>query len=326
MEYHFYPPFFIVPEETSFADGWESFCCKLLNLDEKTNEIYRRSPPEQGIDLYYPKKKTAYQCKSVASGKSGDFNVSRAIESIKSAKKNQKDLGWKTYVLCINIDITGTAESNLRKELPDIVLRKKSYWQNLCEANSEIVEKNFNILLKIPQIKLENILSTSFYQHYSEKMLEMLKEESYEIFFYSNRYDKIYKLNVSSLFKVKDLLHIIRSFFNIPPFESSDNEKISIDTTYSIVFERKTQSFNLTLKEAGIIKGSLITFWKKYIWKDLSGAENFDDKMYHMNSRIMNMSSLSPQERYKIAEQKRNHEISEAFEKFNNELKEILEK
>jgi hypothetical protein len=325
MEYYFYPPFFVVSEENSFSDAWESFCCKLLNLAEKTDEIYRRKPPEQGIDLYYPNKKISYQCKSVESGKSGDFDASKTIESIRSARKIQSELGWEKYVLCTNVDLTGNAESKLRTELPNIILRTKTYWQSLCEANNEIVKRNFNVLLKIPQRKLEETISESFYEHYSEQMFEMLKNDSYEIFFYSNRYDRIYELKVSSSFKIDDLLHIIRNFFNIPPFESS-SEEISINTVYSIVFNEKTQPFNLTLKDAGIISGSIITFWKKYFWKDLKKIGQVDTKMYHMTMKMMEIKFLSPEERYKIAAQKRNQEIIKAFEKFNSELEGSLEK
>ncbi len=97
--YRLEPPFLYVAEEQDFSKAWEHFCCKLLNLSNKTTEIYVRNPPEQGVDIYYPSKKIAYQCKSVESGKSGDFNAAKAIESIEAAKRIKTELGWQTYVL-----------------------------------------------------------------------------------------------------------------------------------------------------------------------------------------------------------------------------------
>src|SRR5260370_164353 len=117
MIYILHPPIFVVPEETSFADAWEAFCCKTLNVREQTDEIYRRHHPEQGIDLYFPTKQIAYQCKSVESGKSSDFNVARALESVRVAKQVQPELGWKEYAICTNVDITGSSEKRLRAEL-----------------------------------------------------------------------------------------------------------------------------------------------------------------------------------------------------------------
>ncbi|HBN90794.1 MAG TPA: hypothetical protein DD408_16665, partial [Rheinheimera sp.] len=69
IHYRLVPPFLYVPEEQDFSKAWEFFCCKLLNLSNMTTEIYVRNPPEQGVDIYYPSKKIAYQCKSVEYGK-----------------------------------------------------------------------------------------------------------------------------------------------------------------------------------------------------------------------------------------------------------------
>jgi hypothetical protein len=83
QRYLLYPPFLTVHEETNFSDIWESFCLKLLKLEYGTNEIQRRRPPENGIDLYYKSKKIAFQCKSTLEG--NKFNIKNACNSLCSA-------------------------------------------------------------------------------------------------------------------------------------------------------------------------------------------------------------------------------------------------
>ncbi len=120
--YRLTPPFLHLPEQTDFSKAWEGFCCKVLNLKFKTDEIYVRNPPEQGVDLFYPTQKIAYQCKSVESGKSGDFNSTHAISSYNAAQQHQQAIGWVEYALCTNVDITGTAEATLRSAIPNLTI------------------------------------------------------------------------------------------------------------------------------------------------------------------------------------------------------------
>ena len=119
----------------------------MLNLSERTTRIYRLGSPEQGIDLYDPENRVAYQCKSVESGEKGGFNPDKTIESIRAAKRVQENVGWQKYVLCANVDLTGTAINRLRAELPDIEIRPASFWQGLCEKNAESVKRNFKVLV-----------------------------------------------------------------------------------------------------------------------------------------------------------------------------------
>ncbi len=147
------PPFLVVPEENDFADMWEAFCCKMLQLAQYDSKVYRRSPPESGVDLYDPSWNIAYQCKSVESGKSGDFRPDAVIESIRDALKVQQDLNWKSYVICVNVNPTGTAESKIKAAFPNLYLMiyGKSYWVHLCERFSNEVIRNFRKIQDINQ-------------------------------------------------------------------------------------------------------------------------------------------------------------------------------
>ena len=141
-----YPPLFVIEPQTSFADAWEVFCCEVLNRHEKTTEIRRRKPPESGVDLYWPGKKAAYQCKSVEEA-TGRFSVTKAVESIETALKIRKELPWERYILCSNMDITGTQEAKLKGVWPEIELLTPSFWMPRCREQSQYLRERFRRLV-----------------------------------------------------------------------------------------------------------------------------------------------------------------------------------
>jgi hypothetical protein len=144
----FFPPFFVIEPEATFADAWETFCCDVLNRHEKTTEIYKRKAPERGVDLYWREKGYAYQCKSVSDDK-GKFNVTKAVESIKAALEIRKTLPWDKFYLCVNVEITGNQVDKLRKALPDIELLTPSYWGPRCQEQWEHVKGRFKRLVPV---------------------------------------------------------------------------------------------------------------------------------------------------------------------------------
>jgi hypothetical protein len=146
------PPLFVVEPETSFATAWEVFCCDVLNRYYETDAIYQRKPPEGGIDLYWPVKKTAYQCKSVED-ENGDFSLSKAKDSIDSALKTREHLPWDKFVLCSNVVLTGEQERKLREKLKEGELEflTPSFWQPRCVEQREHLRGRFNVLARIDE-------------------------------------------------------------------------------------------------------------------------------------------------------------------------------
>lgn len=144
-ESHLHPPQFKVAPETSFPDAWEVFCCDVLNRHEKNVEIRRRKPPETGVDLYWPARKSAYQCKSVVDP-DGKFNPSMAADSLKSALTIRDTLPWRKYVLCTNVALTGPQEQTLRDIFPDIEFLTPSFWIPRCRDQSEHLSGRFQRL------------------------------------------------------------------------------------------------------------------------------------------------------------------------------------
>lgn len=144
-ESHLYPPMFVVAPQTSFANAWEVFCCDVINRHEKTTNIYRRKPPERGVDLYWQSQQIAYQCKSVEDS-AGRFKISKAVASLQSAMKIRETLPWKKYVLCSNVALTGPQEQQLRAILPDIELLTPSFWLPRCQEQSAYLGGRFQRL------------------------------------------------------------------------------------------------------------------------------------------------------------------------------------
>jgi internalin A len=142
------PPFFAVEPETNFPDAWEVFCCSVLNRYYRTDSIRQRKPPEGGIDLYWPEKKVAYQCKSVELG--GQFSLTKAMASIDTALETRKDLPWEKYVLCSNVVLTGDQERKLHEKLQEgeLELLTPSFWQPRCLEQREHLQERFNVLAR----------------------------------------------------------------------------------------------------------------------------------------------------------------------------------
>lgn len=315
--YRLEPPFLYVAEEQDFSKAWEHFCCKLLNISNKTTEIFVRNPPEQGVDIYYPSKKIAYQCKSVESGKSGDFNATKAVESIKAAKRVKAELGWERYVLCTNVAISGTAEAALKKALPDIGILPNSHWTQLCETHPVEVERNFRRLVEVPRAKVLDAIHNRFVEHYSEQLREKIEEFSFDVFLYSNRYDTTYRMPVSESFSCGDLLGIFREFFKLPESANISSEGIDVSLSHAVVFNGKKVPLSYSLKAAGISHGSVITYWTTIVWKD--AEKEFEGGVIHMmTSDILNRATRTLSQRKERAIAEFSETLRQCFQAFDN--------
>ncbi|XUW88644.1 hypothetical protein OH764_00815 [Burkholderia sp. M6-3] len=268
-QYHLCPPFLHYPEEDDFSDVWERFCCKLLNIEHKTTEIYVRNPPEQGVDIFFPTKKVAYQCKSIESGKSGGFNVTKAVESIRAAKAIKPALGWERYVLCVNVAISGKAEATLKAELPDIEILPNSHWVQMCENYPAEVERNFRKLIEIPAPRIQAAIEERFISAFTDEMNRKLDSSQITIILYCNQHDTTYRVSVSADFTCEELLEVFRAFFKLPESKTVETEEIRVSLSHSVVFEGKQVPLSKTLRDAGILAGSVVTYWTTFRWKDL---------------------------------------------------------
>jgi len=316
--YQLYPPIFIVNEETNFPNSWEVFCCKLLNLENSTSSIVRRLPPENGVDLFFPNQKIAYQCKSVENGLTSGFNLTKIKDSYNSALSIKSSLGWDKYVVCINTDLTGTQETNFKEELPDVTILTKSYWTTLCHKFSIMVQDNFRKLIPIYPKTVEEKITDKFCSDYSDRLKALLATNSFDLLFYSNRHNSVYRIPVSRDFEVEDLLSILIDIFNLPP-TTEYSGGINVSLSYSIVFNDKKVPLNKTIGESGIDENSVITFWQTITYsKNNKKTESTYMQMLTMDSmkRARNPVHYALED-YKVL-------ISNSFINADNQLMQIL--
>jgi len=314
--YQLYPPFFIVNSGTNFPDSWEIFCCKLLNLENKTSSIVRRLPPENGVDLFFPDEKIAYQCKSIENSLTSSFNLTKIKDSYNSALKIKSSLGWDKYIVCINIDLTGTQSENFKRELPNVTILTKSYWINLCNKFKTMVQDDFRMLIPIYPRIVEEKITDGFYPDYSDHLKALLKKNSFDLLFYSKRHNSVYKISISKYFRVKDLLNIFIDIFKLPPAAEFSGVKVSI--SYSIVFNDKKIPLDQTIEESGIDKNSIIAFCQTIIYSQDNRETTTDTlQMQNMYSEKRAMDSIHyALENYKVL-------ISNSFINADNQLLQI---
>lgn len=247
-------------------------------------------------------------------GLTAGFNLTKIKSSYDSALTIKSSLGWTKYVVCINSELTGTQEENFKKELPEVTILTKSYWKALCQKFSAEVQENFLRIISIHPQTLEQKITNGFYNDYSDKLKLLLASDSFELLFYSNRHNSVYRIPVSKEFKLTDLLHILKGIFKLPPAtEFSGGIKVSI--SYSIINNDEKVPLNQTLRESGIDENSIITLW-------LTMSYRQDDKtassttMQMMTTEIM-ARALNPVQ-YALNDYKAL--ISKSFLSADNEL------
>ncbi|PJN59827.1 hypothetical protein PAEAM_28620 [Paenibacillus sp. GM1FR] len=291
MRYILYPPFLVVPEETDFSATWESFCLKLLKLELKTNDIEKRNPPESGVDLYFPNKKLAFQCKSIYD-RSHRFNKKKIKDSIDSALTIKQFLPWDQYIVCCNENMTGDFTTKLKENYPDIdiKMRGKDYWIHLCEQFSKQVERNFRTLLPLSKRQIVSHSNFLFSNSYSS-LKDKFESKLVKILLYSYEHDKVYEINVPENFKLKELNRFLMDLFNLKKVYSENHGNFNI--VQSIIFDDveytiNSENENTTLDLLGVTDNSVMLYKLKILIPDLdleSDKLMFNDKNKYENQR-----------------------------------------
>jgi hypothetical protein len=220
MEYHFYPPYFRTDPHLSFAEAWELFCCHLLNLENDTNAIRRRKPPEQGIDLLWWEEGIAYQCKSVEH-ELGNFRIDKAKTSLKTALEHQANIGWKKYSICTNVTLTGTQETVLRRLWPDIDIYDYSRWQELCRRFHKHIADYFCVLIPIvPHLAAQGDLI--------------------HVLVGLHAYQTAFDLQIPASFTAQAFLLLLNELFQLPdPITVSESGEVAFVTHYLCLGEQE---------------------------------------------------------------------------------------
>lgn len=314
MEYYLYPPYFISNPQSDFSDAWEDFCRFLLNLEHQTTDIRRRTPPDLGADLLWDTHGIAYQCKAVESGQPGRLKMSDVLDSIEDAKKNQARLGWKKYILCTNVDITGTQDEKLKAAVPDIKIRDRGYWTDLCKKFHHQIKPRFRRLIPFPEENVKHAINQVYYRTYLQSFQNKTSDLTLHVC--SATREEILELPVYSKFTVHEIHLILRELFELPDPKIYRDLNITLSLDYSLHINNKEAPPHKKLAELVTGNYPLVALWKIIIWHD-NGREiesiTMEDALPY--EKLRNAPLKSPHGPAKIAVQRYRQEIEEALDK-----------
>ena len=275
MQYRLFPPFFKDELNSDFSEAWERFCLKLLKIENDTEMIKKRKPPEQGVDLFYKDKKIAYQCKSFQ--KDANFNITKAQSSLLMALEYKESIGWDSYYICSNVELTGKQEMQLKTNYKGVEILDFEYWINLCKKYPHIVQENFRFLVDVPNRFIS----------YRIKQIESISEDlklsidksinSFCAWVYMHQTDEIFKVPLSKSMTIKDLKLYLRGIFGLSnaPVIDTVEIKVEIGITITEIRSNKGNLFDFEdstiLGEIANLEESLIELYIKY---EFAGKED----------------------------------------------------
>lgn len=317
-----YPPFFEIAPETSFDSAWEAFCEQILQLENKAPEIRRRTPPDNGVDIYWKEKKIAYQCKSaVYNGRPGDFPVGEAIKSLKTALANKSQIGWEKYIICTNIDITGAQEEKIKEVYSDVEFLTSGYWSGVCRRHKEFVADRFRQLVRVSEDTLAKEIKDSFYQSYVTELKKKFANGTIKLFVVSNRRKTIFEIPVAPEMTVRELIEVLRKLFNLPASHKHIDAQITMSLSYKLKVNNEGVGL-LSILDETVKDEDVVTLWTKILWRDSQG-ETRRDIMEHITHNSLQRKSMSQADRKNLAIAEYEQYINEAFERaIENILKE----
>ncbi len=317
MEYHLYKPFFLVDPHSKFADAWEDFCCRLLNLKHKTNDIFIRTPPDYGVDLFWPDKSIAYQCKAVESGRPDKLSTVHIEKSLQQALKYQAQIGWQHYVLCTNVDPTGPKESKIRQLYPAIEILRRSYWIQLCREFHDQIADRFQILIPIAPPHIQQAvqeIKRRYSREYYPQLQEAAQEKLLPILLYSNRHKHVFEFAIPSYFTAHDLLLMLRELFKLPGPNCIREYNTTASLEYWLQANDKQLVPHQKLSELQVEDRPIITLWKIMIWSDTNGKGSIID-LESTGQRPVPKSRRHPSEPERLAIEQYGREVDKAIDR-----------
>ncbi len=192
-------------------------------MEYKTKNIKKRKPPESGVDLFLKEEKIAFQCKSVELNSS--INISKIKDSLKAALKVKDELGWEKYVVCVNNELTGSQEEQLKNIYSNIEVRDKEYWIGLCNDYPQVIEENFRILIDVPKGLAWQRIERNI--NIAEIAKNYIGNSNDEAWLYSHKEEKIFKIPISNKLTTNELEQYVRTILGIPKQISISTEDMS---------------------------------------------------------------------------------------------------
>lgn len=245
----------------------------------------------------------------------GQFPLQSAIESLKTALRVKKKLGWKEYFICTNVDITGSQEQKILEVHPEVKFYTQSFWLSCCSEFQTIVAPRFRLLVRIEEPAVLMSINKIFLQDYAKALASSLAKSPLSLFVYSNRRKEIFRVPFSPDCTVDDVLEILIKIFQLPTARTYEAEEVSVSLSYKLVIDNSSVPLDKKLSELGLVNDSVVTCWTTIVWQDDRENTRADVTRMEMMTVAGAMKGMrSPEERGEAAIHKFKKEIDGAFD------------
>ena len=284
MKFNFSSDFVkVISPDTSFADAWETICYTLLKEEYHEKDILKLKAPENGIDIWRPQNKYAYQCKSSEIGFRGSMNITKITDSLESALSVRDTYEWCKYMICINASITGSGYQKLIEfeninSLPksDVEVLDAEFWSELAEKHVASIEQYLDYRLLVTENEVKSAFEKArYYDKYVSQYMSAINSTPISIKLSNNRTPICIDLPFSPDLTIENLLDIAKAFFNIDmDWRQYPGLGKSAAPSISLLYNGKPQGFSKKISEVIEQGNNEFELWLKIVWRDGTDKDN----------------------------------------------------
>lgn len=296
MKYIFTSQFLkITPPATSFADAWELLCLDLLRASSPQTQYQHLLPPDRGVDILASSLKLAFQCKADERGAFGTAPKKSSIESLRTAVKHAKDLGWTEYRFATNADYSGNAVEEIHAVARELGIDRSKiefhgpqYWSDLCEKHLQHVQHRLDYRLQVTEAEVIEAFRRARY--FDSKVAEyqtLIATGKYQLQLKNNRTPLTLCLPFSRDLTIEHCVDVAMQLLNIS-LDSCAYEDLgtSARPSVSIVIDRVPQGFNKKIGDLSEDEIGRLELWIKVVWKDETEKPRQTDIRYYELKRV----------------------------------------
>ena len=275
----------VTPPATNFGEAWELLCFTLLRTETADTGLLRLSPPDRGVDILSSSTGNAYQCKSSERGVFGSIDAEDCISSLKTALIAQTALGWKTYSLAINAQLTGAGLGKInayatQRSIPPPVLLPPDYWADLCEKHQSKIEHFFDYRVFVSEQEvLEALRKARYYETVIASARAALDATPLKVTVSNNRTPILLDIPFSTDLTVEKLLDVAKELMGISlNWANFPDLGTSCAPSLSLTADKMALPFKSKLNELTEDQRTRLQLWIKLVWKDelRKDRDNFD--------------------------------------------------
>jgi hypothetical protein len=277
----------VIPPDTSFGEAWESLCFDLLYEELNDKGLIRLAPPDRGVDILSRKLRHAYQCKSDERGAFGSLSAESSVDSLKTAFKNRKPLGWKSYFFCTNANYTGNALTEISKTAGSLGLKSNQldfkgpkYWEDLCSNHFDKVFHRFDYRVTATEKQvIEALKAAGYFNRYLKEFEEKIRTGRCSLVIKNNRTPLELVIPFSNELTVKNCLDVAKEMLGISlGWTNFTDIGTSAGPRLYLTINKVPQEFSQKITDLPLKPGDEMELWIKIVWRDETQKEGKDEK------------------------------------------------